>query len=116
MSITLEQAKNLRHGTILYHTTNRNADKSPQRWRVNGVPKTWKREPWRVRVPVKWGLKVCDYITEKDLDLVSLTPEEAMKDPKEKERMKHPKKSVFTKQSLLDRTLEKFDMPQEVDQ
>lgn len=70
--ITLEQAKNLRYGDVLYHTRNKNADGTPQRWRVNGKPKTWKRRPDRVRVPVKWGLKTYDYVTERDLDLVSL--------------------------------------------
>jgi hypothetical protein len=34
--ITLEQAKQLTQGTILYHAINRNADGTPQRWRVNG--------------------------------------------------------------------------------
>lgn len=70
--ITLEQAKNLKYGDLLHHTINKNADGTPQRWRVNGKPKTWKRSPNKVRVPVKWGLKTCDYITERDLDLVSL--------------------------------------------
>lgn len=77
--ITLEQAKELQFGTILYHVTNRNADGTPQRWRVNGKVKTWKRSPERVQVPLKYGLKGYDYLTERDLDLVCLTEEEAMK-------------------------------------
>lgn len=72
MAITLEQAKALRPGDTVYHTTNRNADGTPQRWRVNGQPQTWKRDPARVRVPVKFGLYRYDQITERDLDLVSL--------------------------------------------
>jgi hypothetical protein len=35
--ITIDEAKNLRVGDILYHTENKNKDGSPQRWRVNGV-------------------------------------------------------------------------------
>jgi len=79
MSITLEQAKNLQHGEILYHPSNRNSDGSPQRWRVNGKPKTWKRDPSRVRVPVKYGLYSYDHLTEHDLHLVCLSEEEALK-------------------------------------
>jgi hypothetical protein len=72
MGITLEQAKALRPGKILHHTINRNADGTPQRWRVSGQPKVWVRSPQRVKVPVKHGLYVNDYITETNLDLVSL--------------------------------------------
>ena len=70
--ITLEQAKTLRHGTVLHHTINKNADGTPQRWRVSGMPKTWKRDAGRVKVPVKYGLYGNDYITENDLDIVSI--------------------------------------------
>ena len=70
--ITLAQAKALRHGTILEHTVNKNADGTPQRWRVSGKPKTWKRSPERVQVPVKHGLYNNGYITENDLNLVTL--------------------------------------------
>ena len=48
--ITLKQAKDLRVGEILHHTMNKNADGTPQRWRVNGQVKTWKRSPDRVEV------------------------------------------------------------------
>ena len=72
MPITLEQAKNLGYRDVLHHTINKNADGTPQRWRVNGKVKTWKRSPDRVKVPVKYGLYRYDYITENDLDLVDL--------------------------------------------
>lgn len=77
--ITLEQAKELGHGTILYHVRNRNADGTPQRWRVNGKVKTWKTRPDEVRVPIKHGLYSFDYLTHNDLNLVCLSEEEAMK-------------------------------------
>lgn len=75
--ITLEQAKNLSYDDILYHVENRNADGTPQRWRVNGRPQTWKTRPDEVKVPVKHGLRDHDYLTHADLHLVALTPEEA---------------------------------------
>ena len=34
--MTFDEAKNLTYGQILYHTHHRNADGTPQRWRVNG--------------------------------------------------------------------------------
>jgi hypothetical protein len=77
MAITLEQAKSLKLGTILYHVENRNADNSPQRWIVNGKPKTWKNGPSRVQVPMKNGMWNYGYLTEADLESVCLNEEEA---------------------------------------
>jgi len=79
MSITLEQAKALEHGQQLFHIRHRNADGTPQRWRVNGKVKTWKTRPDEVQVPIKHGLWSYDYLTHRDLDLVCLTEEEALK-------------------------------------
>ena len=75
--ITLEEAKNLRHGQTLYHVKNTNANGSPQKWRVNGKPKTWIRSPERVEVPVKHGLKDFDTLTENELHLVCLNEVDA---------------------------------------
>lgn len=33
------------------------------RWRRNGVTKTWKTRPDEFRVPVKYGIRSYDYIT-----------------------------------------------------
>ena len=71
--ITLEQAKNLKYGQVLHHTEYKNADGTPQRWRVNGKPKTWKTRPGEVHVPIKCGMYSYGYITEEVLDCVSLT-------------------------------------------
>ena len=76
--ITLNQAKGLTHGQILYHVNHRNADGSPQRWRVNGRPKVWVRSPHKVKVPVKHGLWSYDYITDHDLGLVCLDEQSAL--------------------------------------
>ncbi len=78
MTLSLEQAKALSPGTILYHVLNRNADNTPQRWRVNGKPKTWKTRLDDVTVPVKHGLYQHGDVTQDDLDLVCLTEEEAI--------------------------------------
>ena len=70
--ITLEQAKQLKPGAVLLHRRFTNSDGTPQRWRVNGAPKTWKRDPSRVRIPVKRGLWQYDYVDEtvlSDFDL-----------------------------------------------
>ena len=73
MAITLEQAKNLKYGDMLHHTTKTNADGTPQRWKVNGKPKVWKTRPAEVKVPIKHGLYSYDYITENDLHLVNMS-------------------------------------------
>ena len=62
MPITLEQAKQLKHGDILYCNTMTNADGSPQRWRVNGQVKTWKRDLYRIQIPLKYGLYNYSYL------------------------------------------------------
>ncbi len=72
-TLTLEQAKKLKPGTILYHIINRNSDGSAQRWKVNGKVKLWARDASRVQVSIKHGLKHYDYLTEDILHLVSLT-------------------------------------------
>jgi hypothetical protein len=73
--ITLQEAKELEIGAILYHVRNRNRDGSPQRWKVNGKVKTWETMPDRVKIPLKFGLWDAGYLTEKDLNLVTLDPE-----------------------------------------
>ena len=71
--ITLDQAKALKPGDIIYHVTHRNADGTAQRWKVNGQVKTWKTFPGRVRVPVKHGLHSFDYVDETNLYLICLS-------------------------------------------
>ena len=87
MAITLEQAKALSYRDTLYHTRQRNADGTPQRWRVNGKVKVWKTRPDEVRIPVKHGLYSYDYLTHRDLDLVCLDPWDCLT-PEETERFK----------------------------
>ena len=72
MAITLEQAKRLKPGDTLWHMDHKNADGTPQRWKVNGQPQTWKRDFGRVRVPLKFGLYSYGQLTERDLGLVQM--------------------------------------------
>lgn len=46
----------------------RNADGTCQRWRRNGVTKTWKTRPNDFRIPVRYGLYVYGYITQDNAD------------------------------------------------
>lgn len=72
MAITLKQAKALRPGDILHHVQFKNADGTPQRWKVNGQVKTWKTRPDEVRIPIKHGLYSYDYLTHANLYLVNI--------------------------------------------
>jgi hypothetical protein len=70
VALTLDDAKLLKRGDILYETNSlsRNADYTPRRWKVNGEVKTWKTDPIRIRVPLKHGLYSYDAITESDFN------------------------------------------------
>lgn len=79
-TLTLERAKRLRYGQTLYHRIYRNADGSPQRWRVNGKPRTWVTRPDEVVIPVKRGLYEYAHVNEHDLDDYALTEASALED------------------------------------
>ena len=64
--LTLDEAKQLKPGDIL-HTSDR------KRWKVSGQVKRWKRDPDRIRVPLKHGLYAYDSINEFDFDPVTRT-------------------------------------------
>ncbi len=72
MAITLQQAKSLKCGDMLHHVSDKNADDTPQRWRVSGKPKLWKTRPNEVKVPVKRGMYQHGYVTESNLYLFDL--------------------------------------------
>lgn len=71
--ITLQDAKDLRPGQLLYQIGKFGSDGRPIRWMVNGKPKTWKTMPEKVRVPLKHGLYTYTDLTHEDLEQVSLT-------------------------------------------
>ena len=64
----LDDAKKLQYGQHVCHKTDKNADGTPQRFKVNGKPQTWKTRPNEVRVPLKRGLYEYTAMTEHDLD------------------------------------------------
>jgi len=61
--ITKQVATSVSYRHIFQHVTLKNADGTPLRCRVNGKCKTWKTRPNDFRLPVKYGLKECFYIT-----------------------------------------------------
>lgn len=67
MKLNLEIAKSLRHGDVIHFDRpgNRNGC---ERWRVSGKVQTWKRDPSRIRVPLKHGLRHYGAITDSDFD------------------------------------------------
>lgn len=75
LPLTLEQAKALTIGQVIYSRTRNNADGSLCRAKVTGQVRTWKRSPQRVQVPWKHGLYVYGHVTENNLDKWSTEPE-----------------------------------------
>jgi hypothetical protein len=67
--LTVESAKSLKGHETLYHTVKRNADGTPQRWRISGKIKTWVKTPNRVEFPVKHGLYDNDRVTNDVIDM-----------------------------------------------
>jgi hypothetical protein len=59
--LTLEQAKQLRYREVL-------VDSEGKRWYVNGSVQVWKRDPARIRVPLKHGLYVYGSLDTSDFD------------------------------------------------
>jgi len=64
MTLSREVVDTLRPGQILLHTVITNADGTPLRARVNGRTQLWKTRPQDFKVPMKYGLRHCFYITE----------------------------------------------------
>ena len=59
--ITLAQAKELQYREVL-------VDDQGKRWYVSGRVQTWKKDPSRIRVPLKHGLYVHDALNGSDFD------------------------------------------------
>jgi hypothetical protein len=57
-----------------WHRSQRNADGTPVRCRVNGKLKTWKTRPDSFRLPVKHGIKQCFYLTPENVAHWSIAP------------------------------------------
>ena len=72
--LTKEQAVNTNDCTEFNHVTEKNADGTPLRCRVNGKCKTWKTRPAEFKLPVKHGLYNCFYITNHNAREWQLVP------------------------------------------
>ena len=67
MPLTMEEAKALKVGDVLHHDTQKQSRNHPSRVRVSGHPKTWKRSPDRIEIPVKHGIYTGFRIDQDDL-------------------------------------------------
>lgn len=68
--MTLQEAKNLKQGQLVYHVSKKNSDGSPMRAKVTSI-KTWKRSPERVEVRVKRGLYEYAIFNENELHYIT---------------------------------------------
>jgi len=73
--ISIEEAKQLKPGDILYDIELKNPDGSPQWWRVVSK-KIWKTKPNAIRIEVKNRLNNISSVTEFDLQYFTLEKEE----------------------------------------
>lgn len=69
--MTLTEAKALKQGDYIHHTTKKNADGSPMRARVTSI-KIWKRSPGRIEVRCKHGMYDYATFTERELNQINL--------------------------------------------
>jgi hypothetical protein len=81
-AIMLYQAKNLQVGQMVYAIGYYDSDGRAQRFKVQGKPKTWKRNSERVEVTLKRGLKEYVLLTEHCLEEFSLEEPERLEKPK----------------------------------
>jgi len=73
--MTLEQAKSLKPGDIIYYLWHKNRDGSFARFKVNGKIKVWKTRPEDFRIPLKRGLYEYWALTPNNItDFVSDNP------------------------------------------
>lgn len=74
--MTLQEAKSLVPGQVIYCTMAKNYDGTPQRFRVTGQVRTWKRNPNRIEIGLKRGMYEHARLTEVNLHLFTLTAKE----------------------------------------
>ena len=61
--LTKEEAQVTRYRQTLIHATLKDSRGAPLVCRVNGACQVWKTRPLEFKLPVKYGLKQCFYIT-----------------------------------------------------
>ena len=74
--ISIDEAKHLKMGQILYSRQYINRDGSPQQWRVNGRVERWRAFPEKILVLLKRGTREYGHLTEKNLWLYSLSEQD----------------------------------------
>lgn len=74
--LTINKAKRLKPGDIVYQSNKLNSDGTLRRWKVTGKVKVWKTNINRVKVPVKHGLYTYGYITENNIDILLIEDKE----------------------------------------
>ena len=74
--VTKQELIQLSSGYELHHRYDKNADGSPERWRINGVVKLWKTRPNEFKCPIKRGLKQYGYFTHNEIHHYCLTAED----------------------------------------
>ena len=80
--MTLSEACDLTYRQTIYHSVKTNADGSALRARVNGKISRWARNPNRISIPLKHGLKTHFYLTESNLaEWLLFDPTEESQDP-----------------------------------
>lgn len=52
-----------------------------ERWRRNGATKTWKTRPGEFRLPIKFGLRSYDAVTDRDAHLLHVVADCPLNDP-----------------------------------
>ena len=63
--LSTAQAKVLSKTRMLWSASERNADKTPKRYRVTSV-KTWKTRPWEFEIGLKYGLNEYEKVSNKN--------------------------------------------------
>jgi hypothetical protein len=66
--MTIAEAKALTWNDVIYYKHHRNADGTLARFRVTGKVKTWKKDPNRIRVPLKRGMYEFWALTEDNIN------------------------------------------------
>jgi hypothetical protein len=68
--MTIDEAKQLQSGTHIYHATKLDSRGHSVRYKVTSI-KTWKRDPMRIEVGLKYGMYAYEKIEAGDLHNVT---------------------------------------------
>ncbi len=88
--ITIGQVKRIKWGSYIYLIGTYDADGSPAKAKVSGVPQFWKTRPKDFKLPVKRGLYDHGYVTQDNAARFTL------KRPKDRKPAAKPKKMLRT--------------------